>query len=92
MTGSTAKGASALRYWTLRGPADNTRSATTGYQTLDHTPQSGGDRCSSRRPLDLEEACERYNLTVDEFLSWQHLMDRHGLLGLRATQVQDYRE
>jgi hypothetical protein len=42
--------------------------------------------------LSLEEACERYTLTVDEFLSWQRLVDRHGLQGLRATRVQDYRE
>ena len=42
--------------------------------------------------LSLEEACERYALTVDEFLSWQRLIERHGLQGLRATRVQDYRE
>jgi hypothetical protein len=41
--------------------------------------------------LSLEEACERYTLTVDEFLSWQRSIDRHGLPGLRATKVQDYR-
>ena len=42
--------------------------------------------------LTLEEACERYALTIDEFLSWQTTLDRHGLPGLRATRVQDYRE
>ena len=42
--------------------------------------------------LSLEEACQRYALTVDEFLSWQRLIERHGLRGLRATRVQDYRE
>jgi hypothetical protein len=42
--------------------------------------------------LSLEEACERYTLTIDEFLSWQRLIDRHGLPGLRATRLQDYRE
>jgi Protein of unknown function (DUF1153) len=42
--------------------------------------------------LSLEEACDRYTLTVDEFLSWQQLIDRHGLPGLRATRIQDYRE
>jgi len=37
--------------------------------------------------LSIDEACSRYVLTVDEFLSWQHSMDRHGLLGcvLRAS-------
>jgi hypothetical protein len=42
--------------------------------------------------LSLEEACERYTLSVDEFLSWQRSLDCHGLLGLRATRVQHYRE
>jgi Protein of unknown function (DUF1153) len=41
--------------------------------------------------LSLEEACERYKLTVDEFLSWKRSIDRHGLPGLRATRIQDYR-
>jgi hypothetical protein len=41
--------------------------------------------------LSLEEACERYKLTVDELLSWQRSIDRDGLLGLRATRIQDYR-
>jgi hypothetical protein len=31
-------------------------------------------------------------LSVDEFLSWQHLIDRHGLPGRRATPIPDYRE
>src|SRR5215212_8768197 len=29
--------------------------------------------------LSLEEACERYTLTVDEFLSWQRSIERYGL-------------
>lgn len=33
--------------------------------------------------LSLEEACQRYTLTVDEFLSWQMSIDQHGLAGLR---------
>ena len=41
--------------------------------------------------LSLDEACSRYKLTVDEFLSWQRSIDKHGLPGLRATRVQDYR-
>ena len=41
--------------------------------------------------LSLEEACKRYTLTVEEFLSWQRSIDRHGLAGLRATRVQHYR-
>jgi hypothetical protein len=42
--------------------------------------------------LTLEEACGRYMLTVDEFLAWQHRIDRYDLAGLRTTKVQKYRE
>ncbi|HXL70992.1 MAG TPA: DUF1153 domain-containing protein, partial [Rhizomicrobium sp.] len=41
--------------------------------------------------LSLDEACRRYTLTVEEFLGWQHSIDRFGLAGLRATRVQQYR-
>ncbi|MBT8473733.1 MAG: DUF1153 domain-containing protein [Marinicaulis sp.] len=41
--------------------------------------------------LTLEEACDRYTLTVEEFLSWQKAIDQFGLPGLRATRVQQYR-
>jgi len=44
------------------------------------------------RGVSLEEACSRYRLTVDEFLSWQHSVDRHGLAGLRITRTQQYRD
>ena len=42
--------------------------------------------------LSLEEACQRYTLTVDEFLSWQMSIDQHGLAGLRTTRIQHYRQ
>lgn len=41
--------------------------------------------------LSLEEACQRYTLSIEEFLSWQRLVDSHGLPGLRVTRLQDYR-
>jgi len=41
--------------------------------------------------LSLEEACSRYTLTADEFLSWQAAIDQHGLAGLRTTRTQHYR-
>jgi len=41
--------------------------------------------------LSLEEACERYRLSVEEFLAWQRLIETHGLQGLRTTRVQTYR-
>jgi hypothetical protein len=42
--------------------------------------------------ISLEEACERYSLSIEELLSWLRLIDSHGVRGLRATRVQDYRK
>jgi len=44
-----------------------------------------------RGVLSLEEACARYRLSVEEFTSWQRLIERHGMAGLRTTRLQDYR-
>jgi hypothetical protein len=41
--------------------------------------------------LTLEEACERYRLTTEEFLGWQQSIDRWGMAGLRTTRIQQYR-
>lgn len=41
--------------------------------------------------LTLEEACERYRLTNEEFLGWQASIDRWGMAGLRTTRIQQYR-
>jgi hypothetical protein len=41
--------------------------------------------------ISLDEACERYKLSMEEFLSWQRLIDSHGMAGLRVTRLQDYR-
>jgi hypothetical protein len=39
----------------------------------------------------MEEALRRYQLSEEEFLSWQRTFETHGLAGLRATRVQQYR-
>ncbi len=41
--------------------------------------------------LSIDEACSRYRLTVDEYLSWQNSLDQHGMAGLRTTHTQEYR-
>ena len=41
--------------------------------------------------LSMSEACARYRLTTEEFLSWQTQVDRNGLQGLRTTRLQEYR-
>ena len=71
--------------------------------TLDDLPPPGTRRWVIRRKaevvagvrsglISLEDACARYTLSVEEFASWERLIDRHGLRGLRATRVQQYRE
>jgi hypothetical protein len=42
--------------------------------------------------ISLDEACRRYRLSVEEFLSWQRAIDAHGLPGLRTTRIQHYRD
>lgn len=42
--------------------------------------------------LTVDEACERYALTMEEFVSWQRAVERSGLPGLRVTRTQRYRE
>ncbi|MGB8274850.1 MAG: DUF1153 domain-containing protein [Alphaproteobacteria bacterium] len=41
--------------------------------------------------ISLEDACKRYKLSIEEFLSWQRMIDSHGMRGLRVTRLQDYR-
>ena len=42
--------------------------------------------------ITLEEACRVYQLSKEEFLSWDRAFELHGLAGLRATRIQQYRE
>lgn len=42
--------------------------------------------------LSLEDACKRYSLSVEEFLSWQSAIDINGVPGLRVTRAQNYRD
>jgi hypothetical protein len=40
----------------------------------------------------IEEVCELYNISVDEFLAWERDVDRYGVHGLRTTRFQIYRD
>ncbi len=42
--------------------------------------------------LTIDEACERYDLTIEEFAAWQRAVDRSGMQGLRVTRLQHYRD
>jgi hypothetical protein len=70
--------------------------------TLSDLPAADTPRWSPRRKaevvaavkgglLTLDEARNRYTLTVEEFLRWQKSIDEHGLPGLRTSRIQQYR-
>jgi len=42
--------------------------------------------------MPIEEACDLYNISVDEFLAWERDLDRYGIHGLRTTRYQIYRD
>jgi hypothetical protein len=69
---------------------------------LDRLPRSDTKRWVTRRKaqvvaavrdglLTFEEARTRYSLSEEELKSWAKLLDNHGLEGLRATRIQEYR-
>ncbi len=41
--------------------------------------------------LSVDEVCQRYGLTVEEFAGWQRAIDRSGMPGLRVTRIQHYK-
>lgn len=41
--------------------------------------------------LSMAEACDRYSLSVEEFLSWDALFTRGGRKALRVTKLRDFR-
>jgi hypothetical protein len=41
--------------------------------------------------LSVDEACQRYSLSAEEYQSWERALSRHGLQGLQATRVGYYR-
>jgi len=70
--------------------------------TLESLPPSDTTRWVVRRKaevvaavngglLSVDEVCDRYGLTVEEFASWQRAIDRSGMPGLRVTRIQHYR-
>jgi hypothetical protein len=70
--------------------------------TLDSLPPPGTTRWVVRRKaevvaavngglLSINDVCERYCLTLEEFASWQRAVDRSGMPGLRVTRIQHYR-
>ena len=71
--------------------------------TLDKLPSPNSTRWVIRRKaevvsavhgglLSIDEACERYGLTAEEFASWQQAVDQSGMQGLRVTRIGYYRD
>jgi hypothetical protein len=42
--------------------------------------------------ITLQEACERYGLSLQEYASWQLAVERAGIPGLRITRTQHYKD
>lgn len=42
--------------------------------------------------LTIDEACQRYSLSLEEFICWQRAVDRSGMPGLRVTRIKHYRD
>lgn len=70
--------------------------------TLESLPPANTARWVARRKaevvaavlgglLTVDEACKRYSLSIEEFVSWQGTVDRSGMRGLRVTRLQEYR-
>lgn len=42
--------------------------------------------------LTMDEACDRYSISIEEFISWKRAVDLSGMRGLRVTRLQDYQD
>ncbi len=41
--------------------------------------------------ITLDDVCWLYDISVEEFLTWQEMIEKHGVRGLRVTKLQDFR-
>jgi hypothetical protein len=67
--------------------------------TMETLPPAGTTRWVARRKaevvaavkgglLSVEEACERYDLSLEELILWKNTVERSGIPGLRVKQIQ----
>ena len=81
---------------------DRDESSPRSKTAVDELPPADTTRWTPRRKaavveavlsgeITIEEVCHRYDLTVEEFLSWRNTMERHGVPGLRTTRLKSYR-
>lgn len=85
-----------------QGPKSYVIGPQGGVLTLDNLPSNHTERWVARKKaevvmavrgglLSLDEACERYKLTTEEFLAWQSALHRSGVNGLLAQNPPDRR-
>lgn len=71
--------------------------------TLDSLPAAHTRRWVVRRKAEVvaavngglitvDEVLDRYDLSLEEFTSWQRAVERSGMPGLRVTRIQHYRQ
>jgi hypothetical protein len=58
---------------------------------MDRAPQSPVVEAVRGDWIPIEEACQLYQISVEEFLTWERDLDRHGVPALRTTRIQIYR-
>ena len=74
-----------------------------GPLTMADLPRPSTDRWVIRRKAEVvaavrggllshEQACSRYALSAEEYLSWQDAIDRHGFGALRIKHLNEYRQ
>ena len=42
--------------------------------------------------MNIEDACQYYMLSIEEFAAWERAIEAHGVPGLRVTRLQVYRD
>lgn len=73
-----------------------------GTRLIEQLPQPNTKRWVVRRKaavvaavrsgvITVEEACRVYQISEEEFRSWDRAFELHGLAGLRTTRIQRYR-
>lgn len=64
-------------------PRDTVRWVSSRKATVVAAVQSG--------VISLADACNRYSLSVEEYMSWKIAAERYGTPGLRITHAHEYR-
>ena len=78
------------------------RESVDGTRLMEQLPHPNTNRWVVRRKaavvaavrnggITIEEVCRVYQLSEEEFRSWNRAFELHGLAGLRTTRIQQYR-